>query len=356
MNMSFSCPGDPTEFGGAGLTALFGLFEPESVWVDNPAGSEGRENLTHFAEVLGCIFNPGPQRFGFGVVTRAEVQSGKVLRNAYGARDPGYWSREPRFAMEGKVLLPCSFDKRNFAKRRVFVTSEHKDPGVTDTSGGKFGQLAPRLRKRGAVTRRLENLAKALPCWWSDLAGSGGAKSTLLWLESYLKDSGVKVAANRQLQTVDVEGNVSTLTLAQVAFSSEEGNRWLWVCPELLASLVVVRLFRPVSETLLASLRAKSRMWAREMNMRVEDLASVLPGTLSLAVLPMPDEVVAVGALRGHAGRWSNEVLGNLSRGRLAAVSRIGSWWDVLRPALRFGGTSGSTLSGAGCAPLVLPH
>lgn len=210
-----------------------------------------------------------------------------------------------------------------------------------------------RLRPRSRLTRDLARLGAALPGWWEDLPGSTAAGRALGWLESSLKDTGAKVCG-----TTDIvgsgEGGRRSFTGVRVLFSSEEGTRWLWVLPELLAHLTVYRLFRPMSDALLGSLRAKSRLWALEAGLPVESLARILPGTLSLALLPGPDEVVALGALRGSAGQWSTEVLGALSKGTLQATGRGGSWWDVLRPSLRFGGTRGRFTGGAGCAPLRL--
>lgn len=235
-----------------------------------------------------------------------------------------------------------------------------KERVLEDSAQSKVGHLGLRFRRRGRVTASFQAVAKALPGWWEDesrdLTGDGGACLGLRWFESYLKDSKIKVGGMRQLEVVDGDGESSPITLVQAHFSSDEGGRWLWVCPELLAQLVTVRLFRPMSEGLLASLRSKARLWARDAGVSVERLVAFLPGTLVLAMVPMPDEIVAVGSLRGHAGQWSVDVLGKLSKGVLSPPSlKLTSWWDVLRPSLRFGGKPGSTIGGAGCARLTLP-
>jgi hypothetical protein len=228
---------------------------------------------------------------------------------------------------------------------------ERGTAGLPANLGFVTGSL--RLRRRGRLTNALAKAAESLPIWWEDLDCSTPAAAALRWMESHLKDSGAKVGVASDVGLLEGEG-LRSLPVVQVHFSSEEGSRWLWVCPELLAHLFVVRLFRPVSEALLGSLRSKARLWSKEIGLPAESLARFLPGTLSLALLPTPDEVVAVGALRGSAGQWSTEVLGALSRGNLQASNRGGSWWDVLKPSLRFGGTRGEFLGGEGCSPLRL--
>lgn len=230
--------------------------------------------------------------------------------------------------------------------------TQYKEPAHGDSAdAGLVSSL--RLRRRSRLTRDLERCALALPGWWEDLPGETPARRALRWLESHLCGSGAKVCGTTDIPAGGEDGP-RVLTGVRVLFSSEEGTRWLWVMPELLAHLYTVRLFRPMSESLLGSLRAKARLWAKEVGLPVESLARVLAGTLVLAMLPVPDEVVALGALRGSAGQWSVDVLGALSKGQLKPTARGGSWWDVLRPSLRFGGTKGTFLGGSGCDPLRL--
>lgn len=231
---------------------------------------------------------------------------------------------------------------------------EDKEPARPAEQTAEGGALPQRLRRRGVYTNTLAKLADSLPVWWEDLDCTSPARAAMRWMESHLRDSGVEVGVTSNTTCAGKEDVRVDLPLVQARFSSEEGGRWLWVCPSLLAHLTTVRLFRPASEGLLASLRAKSRLWAVEKGITVESLVRFLPGTLVLAMLPMPDEVVSLGALRGSAAQWSVDVLGALSRGEARQTSRGGSWWDVLKPSLRFGGTRGTTLGGAGCAPLRL--
>lgn len=221
---------------------------------------------------------------------------------------------------------------------------------------GVFSGL--RLRPRGKMTRSLALAAAKAPCWWKDLAGASGARAALSWLESHLQDSGVKLGMSNLVETNTDEGNRGTLVVSQALFSSEEGSRWLWICPELLAALHTVRVFRPVSESLIASLRSRARHWAKERGLSVLDLTRVLAGTLVLAALPMPDEVVALGALRGSAAQWSSDVLGSLLAGKATPTNRGLGWADVFRQPLRNilgGGTKGSVLGGAGCTAIQMP-
>lgn len=211
-----------------------------------------------------------------------------------------------------------------------------------------------RLRPRSKETAALESLGKVLNRWWKDLPGATPAQVALAWLDSQYGDSGLKVGATRQIPA-KLEGQADRpVPVVQAHFSSEEGERWLWVCPELIAYLHNYRLYRPASETVLASLRSRARLWAEDAGVSNMDLARVLPGSLMLALVPTPDEVVSLGALRGTAARWSVEVLGALNKGRAQAATGGGSWWDVLKPSLRFGGTQGSITSGVGCGAIQL--
>lgn len=250
----------------------------------------------------------------------------------------------------------CVFAPHSDASERA--CREYKEPAGGVTAEPVTGYDGLRLRARGRHTNALARCGVELPGWWEDLTGTlTPARRALAWLESHLKDSGAKVGVVQlaKCTVTEEEPKPRALPVVQVLFSSEEGDRWLWVAPELLAALNTVRLFRPAAEGLLASLRGKARLWAERRGVPVESLSRVLPGTLCLALLPSPDEVVAVGALRGSAAQWSVDVLGALAKGVARRTHRGGSWWDVLRPSLRFGGTRGSVLGGAGCAPLTLP-
>jgi len=237
-----------------------------------------------------------------------------------------------------------------------FTCSHVKDPVEVETTEDPKPSGVLRLRKRGRATRSLQRVGETLPGWWRDLTGKSGARAALSWFESHHQDSGVKAGLTRSVPAVVVDDVAQPdVTMLQVHFSSEEGRRWLWVCPELIAELHLVRLFRPIGEGLLASLRSRSRLWAKQRGLSVMDLSRVLAGSLVLAALPQPDEVVALGALRGSAGQWSTDVLGALSKGRAQPTTRGGSWWDVLRPAFRFGnGLKGTTLGGEGCPAITM--
>jgi len=100
-----------------------------------------------------------------------------------------------------------------------------------------------------------------------------------------------------------------------------EGDvRALQICPELVAELTKRRMFRSVTSVLLGSMRGRAVMWADEKGVGAMDLVRIMPGSVALAMLPMPDEVTALGALRGAAGVWSAGVLGALEQGRLTSA------------------------------------
>jgi len=204
-----------------------------------------------------------------------------------------------------------------------------------------------RLRPRGALTRSLEGAVKRAG-WWSDLSQSYDTPARA-WLDSYFAESGVKAGGlAKKLHWQDGETSRS-LWVVGVKFSSENGSKELWVSADLLASLSVVRMFRPMTEGLLASLRSRARLWAEDIGMSALDLVRVLPATLALACQPMPDEVLATAAFRGSAAAWSSDVLGALGRGLAKGPSAsVTSWWGVLKPSL--GGEARGNPTRAGCA------
>jgi len=251
-------------------------------------------------------------------------------------------------------------DVKPFLPGVISHEEEDKDLVGLEATKPKKRLLWSRLRKRGAETRRLQALSAAAPGWWEDLPGNSPARRAIAFISALGKGAGVKLGANSLIQAeMDDKGNARTpLSVVRAEFSSEEDTRGLWVCPELLAHLLSVRLFRPISESVLASLRSRSRLWAKERGIGVMELVSFLPATLVWASLPMPDEVVALGALRGSAGQWSSEVLGALAKGQARPTSRGTGWVDVLANPLRAllgGGTKGSVLGGKSCATIQMP-
>lgn len=234
-----------------------------------------------------------------------------------------------------------------------------KDLATAVVAKPEAGILRSRLRPRGRFTASLQQVGRGLRGWWRDLSTSD-ARLAVAWLESHLGDSGAKMGADRPVKCQSVgDKEQPDVTIVECQFASEEQTRWLWVCPELIAHLHTLRLFRPVSESLLSSLRARARLWAKERGISTMDLSRFMVGSLVLSSLPMPDEVVALGALRGSAGQWSNDVLGAFAAGTLRATKRGTGWGDVFRkPVASLLGLRrlrGSTLGGPGCGPLAMP-
>jgi len=225
---------------------------------------------------------------------------------------------------------------------------EYKDSEPTAV-GPELGPVEAklRLRRRGVFTRNLEGAVKRAG-WWSDLSQACDTPARA-WLDSYFSGSGVKADGSaKELHWQDGEKSRS-LWVVGVKFSSENGSKELWVSADLLASLSVVRMFRPMTEGLLASLRSRARLWAEDIGMSALDLVRVLPATLALACQPMPDEVLATAAFRGSAAAWSSDVLGALGKGLAKGPSAsLTSWWGVLKPCL--GGGTRTSPTRAGCA------
>jgi len=220
----------------------------------------------------------------------------------------------------------------------------------TESSGGPIAR-APRWRKRGKLTRSLAVLGSELRRgWWRDLPESGSpAQDGMNFLVKFLAP-GTKLGVVNQVCVVrdDVP---ERLPIVEVQFSSENGTRNLWVSPGLVASLFTVRCFRAVDEGLLASLRSRARLWARDQGMSDMDLAFILPGSVMLAALPQPDEVLAVGALRSSAAVWSSKVLRGLSNGVAASYAPNRSFMGTLRVLL---GGGKDTINSPVCGRLNL--
>jgi hypothetical protein len=240
--------------------------------------------------------------------------------------------------------------------------------------------VGQRSRKRGRVTNALEELAKLDIGRWtraqssSDLPGVS-RNDPHAWLSAYVDSTGLKIAAGEAIRAItrrDVEipaeldetGKVLVPAyvehesvekihgLLYVPFAMSTGHvRHLAVLPALLADLVKARLFRAVSASLMGSLRGRARQWADDHGLSDMDLVHVMPGTLTLALLPMPDETAALGALRGSAGRWSADVLGAFAKGVLKEPSEGRGWKDALR---WFSSKSGRVLA-PGVDTLTLP-
>jgi len=189
-----------------------------------------------------------------------------------------------------------------------------------------------RLRKRGRLTNALETATARSTRRWKDLPGSGESPARA-WLRGYGAGSLPKMSAGEDiLGVIKADGEVdkcNAFPTVWIPFSvggngGEEGEvRALQVCPHLVAELAKRRMFRSVTSVLLGSLRGRAVMWADEEGVPAMDLVRVLPGSVALALLPMPDEVTALGALRGAAGVWSAGVLGQLEQGRLVSAPSL---------------------------------
>jgi len=135
-----------------------------------------------------------------------------------------------------------------------------------------------------------------------------------------------------------------------------EGDiRALQVSPELVAELAKRRMFRSVTSVLLGSMRGRALIWANERGVSVMDLVRIMPGSIALAMLPMPDEVTALGALRGAAGVWSVAVLGALEQGRLVSAPRLPLGNYLRRPLSWVFGTRDTRVLAPGVDTLTLP-
>lgn len=244
------------------------------------------------------------------------------------------------------------------------AASAVKDPAGSDLPAApRIGRpWGLRLRKRGRLTAVLESASRVELGWWSDLT-SDDASRARAWLRHYGGGVLSKVVGGATIEGIvstdkDTDDEVTKVTsyqLLSVPFKGDATPRALWVCPELLADLTMTRLFRPVSSALLGSLRGIARRWVEDRGISALDAVRFLPGTLVLAMLPMPDETTAVAALRGAAGRWSADVLGDLAHG-VAHSAPSEPFGNFLKgPLSWFFRRTDTAVLGPGVNSLVLP-
>lgn len=235
----------------------------------------------------------------------------------------------------------------------------HNGNGLNDVvPGGGIPELTVsrselRHRPRSKVTRTLEALGGSFEGWWEDLAGETPAARGLRWLTAHL-GSGVKGAAIKSLRlATDLKGldgldelggsgcAGGPVHVAEIPCGGKGSATRLHCCVELVAHLAVVACFRPPSPALLSSLRARARLWAREVGVSDLDLSLFLPGTLVLAMRPSSEVVMATHVLRSDALRWGADVLGAFDQG-VVREQRFLGFWEGFRRAFRFSPSPGT--------------
>lgn len=235
----------------------------------------------------------------------------------------------------------------------------------TNPSAGPARGL--RLRKRGRLTNALEQAMEKSKGRWRDLANTGIQSRARAWLQGYCSPNLSKVELGELLvgrpvplskeQLEAGEKPISPFTpTVWVPFVGDNGCvRALLVSPQLVAELSVKRMFRSVTSVLIGSLRGRAAMWAAERGLPAEDLVRVLPGSLALAILPQPDEVHALAALRGAAGEYSSKVLASLEKGVLTAPASPPLGAFVRWPFSLLFGKTNTRLLAPGVGTLKLP-
>lgn len=232
---------------------------------------------------------------------------------------------------------------------RVVRAAALSDPRVAECECCEEPTFATRFRDGQAVKPHGLEACLSRGAWWTD--GSHNQASAKDWIDWHYRSCGVKVLGETKIINSPSEGETPhSFSLALVSIA--KGGS-LWVCLDLLARLIAVRMFRPITEGLLASLRGRARLWAESNGIAVTDLVQFLAGTLTLALLPGNGEVAAMRAMRGVGYQWSSDVLGAFSKG---IIKEPTAPWLGLRDVLR--GWAGGGLAKAFERPvqsLVLP-
>lgn len=240
-----------------------------------------------------------------------------------------------------------------------------KEPGgsVGAPSAERSGfRLGFRLRRRGRLTNCLEQTLKDSQGRWSDLAETGVQSRARAWLSGYVSSTecgkiepGEFIFGSRKEEGRDHAVPTVTPTVWVPFVGDNKDVRALLVSPELVAELAKRRIFRAATSVLLGSLRGRAAVWADERGISAMDLVRVLPGSIALAILPMPDEVTALAALRGAAGEYSSTVLASLEKGVLRAPSAAPLGTYLRRPLAWMFAAANTRLLAPGVGTLVLP-
>lgn len=228
------------------------------------------------------------------------------------------------------------------------------------TAGAPSQRLGFRLRRRGILTRSLEQAMVLSDGRWKDLTGTGMASAARAWLGGYM---GIAQQSKMEfggllIGSATCAGDDNAVpTVVPTVWVPFGGNKPhpLLVAPELVAELSKRRMFRSLTSVLLGSLRGRAVMWAEEKGLSAMDLVRVMPGSIALALLPMPDEVEALRALRGPAGVYSSTVLAALERGVLQEASSPPLGDFLRRPLAWLFKKSNPCLLAPGVGTLTLP-
>lgn len=185
------------------------------------------------------------------------------------------------------------------------------------------------VRRVGTASAHLRGQLSRAGWWRQTITPGHNQSAARAWIEEYFRSCSVKVLGEAKVKARVRGEKERHLEIVRVSISAGHS---LWVCMELLAHLCASRIFRPLTEGLVASLRGRSRLWAEAEGLEVSDLVHLLPGTLALACLPGCGEVAAMRAFRGVGYQWSADVLGSFSRGVVKEPRAPWvRWLDVLR-------------------------
>jgi len=165
--------------------------------------------------------------------------------------------------------------------------------------------LGFRLRRRGLLTRRMETVISQATLGHFNPGGQTSGFNVATWLGLIGGSSGVKVIRGHRVLYDHGAGK------------SPEEDWHLTVCTggsEILLSLAIyVKLatyatFRERTLPLIQSLRTRAVQYGKELDMPMQSLAMVLPGTVSLAMQILDHEMCAWDSMGGPAGRRTNTI------------------------------------------------
>jgi len=169
------------------------------------------------------------------------------------------------------------------------------------------------------VQRIVDGSSKHPVSRWLDL-GDSAARAGLKWLRESL---GMKLNVVGHNTVKGEEGKAVSVFALDMG---DPGLAHLRVCTELLGALQAYCFYRKRDATLVAALRARSRMFCKEWGISDMDSCLFMPGTVALALYGSPQEESGFEAMRALPLRFAAQQTGDLASGYLPARAQLTGW------------------------------
>lgn len=244
-------------------------------------------------------------------------------------------------ALVGDYYRPtlCGKIGRSVMEYQGFGTRRSQNP-----SPGSGWQCTPsfRLRRRGRLTRAVEESLTKAGLGVSDAGGKTSLTIVRLWLES-LSVGGAKVTAGHLVELKSAspagEGSKEKPSVCDWLLTIRIGGSSLDVSLGVYQALSAYACFRPRTSDLVMSLRSRAVQLGKELDYPTGYTSLCLAGSVALAMFVTKREEVAWSALGGRTGRRVGEMSsayrdGEIPRSGLRDGVPVFGFWDHLRARL----------------------